>query len=324
MAGEVTVLGHASDVELFDDHCAVAISVGGRQLVQNVGTLAPHLAVEAHDANLGLLSVFRSFLTAGDGPLGSGETRERSVENCRIWNETAVGIGKQIGNATIYGDDGLVAMCRISDVDFADNRSEPLVAVATNSAGFGFAFERSVHDDAEVAELGEVESSFIEMKSFWMRFCQTDKIAPFVLPSRGAPEFFEAALPRLVEFDEELRAHVAGNICQPRQFGAECRQIVDLIESCREASLVARASEAHAALLICEIPEKAQAGLPLCKSSRLLGSWVNAELVSLADEHVALSACPFARATHPGRVAATRGALRLYHIEASSQGAWLV
>jgi len=80
VAGEMPVFDHALDVQLLEDDHAVALGVGARQAVQNAFALPPHLAVETHDANLGLLSVLRSFLAPTDDALRVSEAAQGRLE----------------------------------------------------------------------------------------------------------------------------------------------------------------------------------------------------------------------------------------------------
>jgi hypothetical protein len=71
--------------------------------------------------------------------------------------------------------------------------------------------------------------------------------------------FAKAALPRPVELDERLCAHVAGHVGQPWDPGTQRRQVIDLIEGRRLG--VAR-FQLHQSLRVSAVPEPAKRVLP--------------------------------------------------------------
>lgn len=290
MPREVVVLDHAGDVELFDDHRSVALGVGGRQLVQHVVALTAHLAVQTHHANLSLLSILRSFLPSRDGSLRSGQPSKSLFEVSGVDDEPPVGVGEQVRDASVDGDNRLEPGQRVGHFNLAQDRRKPLVAVAAECAGFRFALKWAVYDGAKVPELREAEHVAIETPHLRVRLGEREEVASFALPARLSSEPFEASLPRLVEFNEQGGADVAWHIGQPRQLGAKIGQLVDLVERGRVALVLAAAGQSNAPLLKGEVPQEPERTFPRCEPSNLLLGRVDAEPKALENLH-ALSVC---------------------------------
>lgn len=284
--GEVRILDHTLDVQLLDDDRAVALGVGGRQAVQNVFTLAPHLAVEAHDADLGLLSVLRSFLASTDDALSVSEAAQGRLEMFGILHEQAVGVTDQVREAAVDGNHRFRALDGFDRFDLADDGSEPLVAFAFEGAGFWFAFDRSMDDGAQVAELWEAQDVAVEPPSLWVWLRKAEEVLAASLPSRGTRKLLEAALPGLVELDKELSADVARDIGQPWGLFAEFGQLSYLVKRSGESPLIARSGQTHSALLVGKVPEPAQRRLPGHQPHLLDRRRVDTAAERLADHHV--------------------------------------
>src|SRR5690606_31175056 len=94
----------------------------------------------------------------------------------------------------------------VSDFNFAEDRREPLVAIAAKCTGFWFAFERAVHDGAKIADLRKAERVPCEPPDLRVRLGEPEKVSPLALPPRRSTEALEASLPCLVEFNEQLCA----------------------------------------------------------------------------------------------------------------------
>src|SRR5690606_17014061 len=144
----------------------------------------------------------------------------------------------EVGNAPVQGNHRLVARSRFGDLGLAEDRSKPMVAFASERAGLGFAFEGSMDDGTQVSDLRKSDRATVEAPCLRMRFGKTEKVAPLAFPTRSFGGSLEAALPSLVELDEQLSADVARHVGQPRQLGAKLGQFVDLIEGGRKAPLV--------------------------------------------------------------------------------------
>ena len=115
-AASAATANHPRDVQLLQHDDAVALGESCRLDVQEVVALPPHLAVDASDASLGLLSVLRSFLPSADGALSVGESLERGFEVAGVGDHVAVGRGAEVGDAAVDGDDGAFAVRGLGSV----------------------------------------------------------------------------------------------------------------------------------------------------------------------------------------------------------------
>jgi hypothetical protein len=285
-AGESSVgPDHIADLEILDHDGAVALGVVVTELVTKGLPLPPNLAVKICNANLRFLSVVRSFLSSRDGTLDASKSLEGFAVKTRGFDEHAVRIGDNVRDTSINGDDGLGLGARINHLDFAGDAHEPLIAVSLERAGLGLSFEGPMDNGSEVTELRETDRRTVQPPSFRVWFCQAEVITAFPLEARGTGHPFEAALPRLVEFDEELSTNVAGNICEPRKLGTEVREFVDLVERTGEAAFIPWTGIAHSPLLKSQIPQPAKSTFPLTESLDLSLAWVDAVTERLAHQH---------------------------------------
>jgi hypothetical protein len=276
---------HARDVQLLQHDDAVALGDSCRLDVQEVVALPPHLPVDAGDACLGLLSILGSFLLAGDVSLRPREARERRFEVAWIGDHVAVGRGAEVGEATVDGEDGAVARHRLGDVHLAGDAHEPLIAVALEGARLRPSFDRPVDDRAQVAELREPNGRTVEAPYLAVRLAEGERVAALALEARGTRQLGEAALPGPVKLHQELRAHVARDVGEPWQRGAQFGELVDLVESGRVDALAPGPRVPGNPLLQGQIPEKSECALPLAKPRDLRGVGVDAESKSLHDAH---------------------------------------
>ena len=100
-AASAATSNHPRNVQLLQNDDAVALGESCRLDVQEVVALPPHLAVDASDADLGLLSVLRSFLPSADGALCVGESLERGFEVTWAGDHLAVGSGAEVRDAAV-------------------------------------------------------------------------------------------------------------------------------------------------------------------------------------------------------------------------------
>jgi hypothetical protein len=293
-ATRAAALHHACDVQFLDDDDAVTLGKSRGLNVQMVSALAPNLTVHASDAELGFDLIAGTFLLAGYGALSASKSLERGLEMLRVVDEVTIGRGAEVHDAAIDRDDGFDARIRIWDLDLADDRSEPLVAVANERAGLACAFEWSMDDDAHRSEFGEVERAAcrvtlvnIETPNPWMRLAEVDDVLALAFPVRRIGDLREAALPCAGEFDEELSADISRDGGEPGQFGAQRGQLIDLIECGRIATLAFRlAIVCDQPLLEREVPQEAQRVTPRVDVRRdLLGARVGAQAERLVDQH---------------------------------------
>ena len=275
---------HVADHELLNDHGAVALGVGGAEILYDVLALPADLAVQPRYANFSFLSVFRLFLATGDGALGVRKALHRSRVEARSFDDVAVAVGDDVHDATVERDHGLDPLHGLGNLELARDRDKPLLALSTNGAGLGNAFEWTVHYDAEIAKLGKPQTC-AQAPNIRVWLAQAQPVATFALESRGAREPFETALPCLVELDKQLRTDVARNIREPRQLSAELGELVDLIECCVVPPLVSRTAQTKTSLLEREVPQEAQRVLPCVEPIGLLNAGVHAVAKRLPDQH---------------------------------------
>src|SRR5208282_2566788 len=276
---------HPLDVQLLQNDDAVALGESCGLDVQEVVALPPHLAVDAGDAILGFLSVLRSFLPSADGSLGASESLQGGFEATWVGDHVAIRGGTEVRDAAVDRDDGCLTRRRRGDPQLADDAGEPLISVALQRARLGLSFERTMQDSAERAQLGEADVRAVEPPRLRVGLAEAERVSSSSLEAGSAGELLEAALPRLVEFDEELRADVAGGVGEPRQVGTQICQLVDLIERGWEDASVARTGVPHEALLEREVPECTESVVPFRKTRNLCSVWIDAEPKRLANKH---------------------------------------
>jgi hypothetical protein len=165
-------LDHVADLKpLYHDY-AVALGVSVTENVQEVVALASHLAMEASNTELGLLSALRSFLSSRDSALRAGETFEGSLVKAWGRNETSIGVTDEIYDASVERDDRLCTLDEIGDVEFADDAYEPLIAIALQGAGLWLSFERAVENGTEISKFREADHCAFDSPRFRMRLAE--------------------------------------------------------------------------------------------------------------------------------------------------------
>jgi hypothetical protein len=278
-----TILQHVDSLKALDDDRAVALGVGGGERVEDVVTLAANLPMQSIHATHGLLAVIGSFLSPGDHALKSAQPLERRLQGLGVFDESPVGIGDQVGNAAVESDHGLGTRRRIRKLELAHDRDEPLVAIATNRAALGFTLERPMHDRAHVPQFGETERSSYESSYSRMRLDEPEGVSALAFPAWSPSDALEAALPGLIELDQELRADIAWYVGEKRKLGAQRLELVNLVESVRIEPN--GTPEPELSLLERKVPQKAERGLPAQQALLLLSAWVNPKLEPLVTPH---------------------------------------
>lgn len=277
----VVGLDHVFDLELLNNDRAVALGVGGAEILNEVFTLSSNLAVDACNAELGFLPVFGSFLPARDGALRTDEPLHGSGVEPWGFDDGAVGVSNEVDHATVQRDDRLYAERRVSDLDLANDRDEPLVTIAADRAGLRLFLKRPVDHRSQIADLREADRRAVDAPTLGVWLTDPEAVATLVLPARHFSETGETSLPRFIQIQEELGTNVAGHICEPRKFGAESGQFVDLVKGC-QVSLVGP-GESHEPLFVGKVPEEAQRIFPSTQTDSLFGCWVDAVAEAFVD-----------------------------------------
>ena len=218
-------LHHVADLQVLNHNRAVALGVVVTELVAEVLSLSSDLAVQVGNTSLRFLPVLRSFLSSSDCLLSASKTLESLAVEAGAFEEQTIRIGNHVGDTTVDGHDGFSLRLRGLDFDQADNRDEPLIPVSLERAGFGHAFGGAVNHGSKVSQLGEADNAPVELPSLRVWFAQAKGVQPLSLPARALTEFLEAALPSLVQLDEELRTDVARNVSKPRKLAYEARSV---------------------------------------------------------------------------------------------------
>lgn len=280
--------GHAADVQSLDDDRAVALGVERRLAVQDGVALPARLPLQAGHDGPRLLLVLRPLLAARDGALRARELFADALERSRVRHDAAVGIGEQVDHAAVDRDGGLRARERVGLLELDGHAREPGVAVADERAGLRRAAWRPVHDGRHGAELRKHHgaTATLALDTEGLRCDDGRAVAALALPARRAAEPLEAALPRLVELDEQLRTQVAWNVREPRQFGAQGGQLVDLVER-RGIARVGLAAPlvGHQPLLVGEIPQEPQRVFPRGQALRLRRRRIDAVALASPGQH---------------------------------------
>lgn len=280
---ETVISNHVLDVQVFDHDNSVALAVSRRDRVQRVIALAPYLAVQLRDSDLCFLSVLRSFLASADDARGVSEAFQSLLQVVRVLDAPAVGIGDKNGDAAVERDDWFGARRGCVTLDLAGDADEPLVDIANECGSFCLSTERPMQDNRHRTELRKTQRLCVERPCLRMVLAEAERIASMMLPPWSSSELFEARLPSLVEFDQELRRDVARDVCKPWQLGPQLRQLVDLIEG-RAVSLHTRAQIVDS-LFVGEIPQPSQRALPCCEPSDLLSARIDAVAEHFVNDH---------------------------------------
>ena len=278
-------LHHVADLQVLNHNRAVALGVVVTELVAEVLSLPSDLAVQVSNTSLRFLPVLRSFLSSTDCLLSAGKTLESLAVEAGAFEEQTIRVCDHVGDTSVDGHDGFSLRLRGLDFDQADDRDEPLIAFPFERAGLGRAFGGTVDHGLKVSQLGEPHDRSIEPPSLWVWFAQAKGVQSLSLPPRTLAEPLEAALPSLIQLDEELRADVARNVRKPRKLGAKLGQFVDLIKRRGKDSLILRPREAHQPLLVCEVPQEPQGRLPPTEPLDLRDRRVDAIAECLACDH---------------------------------------
>ena len=159
-----------------------------------------------------------------------------------------------MGDTAVKSDDRLPARRRLRKLELAHDRDEPLVPVSPNRTAFRFTFERPMNDGSYVAEFGKTERASHQPPYVGMWLGETQGVSAPALPARRTSNPLEAALPGLIELDQELRADIARHVSQKGKLSAELLELNDLVESVRVAANGTR--QAKLPLLECEVPKK--------------------------------------------------------------------
>ena len=278
-------LHHVADLQILNHDRAVALGVVVAELVTEVLTLSPDLAVQVGNTGLRFLSVLRSFLPSRDRLLSTRKPLESLAVEAWGLEEQAVRVRDYIRDTSVDGYDRFSLRLRGFDFNQADNRDEPLIPVPLEGAGLRLAFEGSVNDGSDVAELGEADDIAIQSPGFGMRFTQPERVNPLPLPPRTLSELLEASLPRLVQLNEKLGANVTRNISEPGEIPTKLCQFVDLVEGGGVDPLPFGSGESRPPLLIREVPQEPQGRFPMTEPRDLRGRRVDAIAESLACDH---------------------------------------
>jgi len=128
-----------------------------------------------------------------------------------------VRVGEQIYNAAVDSDGWLGTGKRVWLFELYGHAREPRVAVAHERAGLRCTTRQAVHDCGHGAELRKHHDA-IATVAFDAELLRRDHgraIVTLALPVWCMTEPLEAALPRLIEFNEQLRADVARHVREP-------------------------------------------------------------------------------------------------------------
>lgn len=279
---------HVLNLQLLDDHPAVVMGVVICELVQGVVTLPADLPVKARHPEPRLLLVLAPLLLSSDDALSARQTTLCSLEVAGIVVPHSVRVRNKRRYATIQRDRWPACRCRVGHYDLAHDHDEPLVAIADDRAGFRCALGRSVHHGVEDANLGKPDVRASDRPDARMRLADTDAIAALAFPARRPGQAAEAALPRLVEFNQELCTDVTRHVGEPWQFGAEIGQFLHLIEGGVVAPFAARPMQTQHALLVRQVPEESQRVFPTQQPSLLFGARVDAVAKRLVNPQGAI------------------------------------
>jgi hypothetical protein len=142
-----------------------------------------------------------------------------------------------------------------------------------------------VNNGTKVSQLGETNNAAFQSPGFGVRLAQPEEVTSSLLPPRSPCDLLEASLPSFVEFNEELSANVARDICEPRKLPTKLCQFVDLIKRGGEDPLVSWTGETKKTLLIREVPQEPQGGFPFSVPLDLSFSRVDPVAERLARDH---------------------------------------
>lgn len=240
LSRSTSALRHVLDLQPLNNHRAVVLGVVMTLAMQNRFALATCRSVQSGDDGSRLLLILGSLLPARHRSLRTRELFADVLERTQARNNTAVRVGNQIDDASIDGNGSFDAANRVKQLYFNDYRREPRVTVPNQCACPDLTTRFSVDHCANCAKLRKyyksITSCTFDAKPLWRNHGCT--IQAFAFPVRHTAESLEAALPCLVELDEQLSTDVARYICKPRQLGTQISQFLHLAE-CRRIFSIA-------------------------------------------------------------------------------------
>ena len=261
--------GHVPHLQLLDNHRAVALGVAIGNLMQGKVPLPADCAVNACDPGTCFLLIATPFLAPRHHALCARQSAKTLLEVGRLLDTVALGIGNEVDDASVQSDGGSRGWHGVCDLELAHDAHKPLVVVADDRTRLCRPFKLAMDHRAQPAELGKPDSCAVKAPRFGVRLAQGRNISSLALPARLPSELAKAPLPRLVELDEQLRTHVAGHVCQPRQLGSQRGEVVDLVKRGVILSLASWPGEAEQTLLVRQVPQKPQGVVPRGESFAL-------------------------------------------------------
>jgi hypothetical protein len=274
---------HVINLKLLNNDRAVALGVGGAEIVDDELALPSHLAMNVGDASLGLLPVGRSFLLARDVALCPGKSGHcRGVES-RGFDHVPVAVCDDVDHAPVECHYGLGSRRWVRHLNLASDAREPLVPVAPNGARLRLPLERPMLHHANAAKLGKAQARVVDLPSAGVGFADCRRLATLAFPARRPGNSLETTLPSTVKLDEQLTACVSRHVSEPRQLGPKSGELLVLVGGGWEPSTGSR--EPHQPLFVGQVPEEPQRRFPSSKPLDLLWRGIDAVSKPFTNQH---------------------------------------
>lgn len=203
------------DVEIFDHHSPVRLGYRRAETVDKIFALPSHLAVRFGELNSGLFPILGSFRSARHSALCAYYLRARALVMSWVVNERPVGVGNQVSDSEIQGDYWPDARGGLGDFYIADHMREPLINIANQGTGLGFALDRSGQHCAQSSNLGERNVLSNKSPGLPVRLGHPTSLVDFSFPTGLSSLASKKYLPGLVQLDEQVVGDIPRHIRKP-------------------------------------------------------------------------------------------------------------
>lgn len=282
--------GHTTDVEVFEHHHAVVLGVAVRETMQQGLHLPASFLMHTGQILPGFGPVLRALLLSSDVALSLGDLDLGLVQEGGPWFQVTVGVGEDVGDAPINSNGGTGCVGHdvhvLGDVDGDKSR----LTVPRDRGAGGLAFDGTVKDDGDVADLGEAKCPLamveLDRPRFATRLGHGHGVVPLGLEARFALRLGEEVRPRCVKVTERGLLNVTRNVVYPIDLGAQVRQLGVLVAVAGVDLGATKTLKAEEALLVGEVPQEPQGPFPATKPCFLLRRGIDTVLEASMKLHV--------------------------------------
>lgn len=274
---------HVLDVQVFQYDDAVVLGVVVAEDVGNMLSLATCFPVGDSEAFLGLCPVLGPLSFAVEFALSCLDLGGLVVEHGGPRELAAFRVGDDVGHAAVHADRAtLWHLVHRSVRRLATHGQEPLVHVSGDGRVLDLADVGPVQDGLDVADLGEGKEHLAvavdEPKSALVGRVHAHVVAALSLEFGLAFLAGEVVRPCVGQVVQNLVGCVSHDLLKPRDFCAECRELLGLVEGGGVDAVESAPGQPGDTLFVGEVPDVAQTTLPLTEANLLVRGGVDAVL----------------------------------------------